>query len=152
MSKESYAEMLKDPRWQRKRLEVLEYWDFRCSHCGSRDKTLHVHHGSYDVRLDPWEYDHSMLHCLCNDCHEMIHGAVKAIRWIIGELPLYQVNALTTILLGFKNYESREYVQSASIGFASLLGLDANATEIMNLITELWQNRTTNARDCIDGF
>jgi hypothetical protein len=39
----SYADLLKDPRWQKKRLEVLESNGWACEACGSATKTLHVH-------------------------------------------------------------------------------------------------------------
>jgi hypothetical protein len=65
----SYAEMLLDPRWQRKRLEILEAADWKCSQCGSGDKTLHVHHMHYERGKKPWEYENRALRSLCEDCH-----------------------------------------------------------------------------------
>jgi hypothetical protein len=41
---ESYYDLLKHPEWQKKRLKVLEAAEFECATCGSKDKTLHVHH------------------------------------------------------------------------------------------------------------
>jgi len=57
----SYAEKLKDPRWQRKRLEVMKRADFACENCGDRESTLNVHHGYYEPGLDPWEYSDNAL-------------------------------------------------------------------------------------------
>ena len=65
----TYSEKLKDPRWQRKRLEIMGAADFKCEGCGAEDKTLHVHHGLYEKNFEPWEYDDSTLWCLCVDCH-----------------------------------------------------------------------------------
>ena len=65
----SYADKLKDPRWQKKRLQILERDEFTCRDCGAKDKTLHVHHCHYD-RRDPWEMEDSLLLTLCEDCHE----------------------------------------------------------------------------------
>lgn len=65
----TYSEKLKDPRWQRKRLEIMERDDFTCRDCGSRDKTLHVHHCHYD-KGEPWEARDDILLTLCADCHE----------------------------------------------------------------------------------
>lgn len=66
----SYAEKLKDPRWQRKRLEVFERAKFTCEECSGTDKTLHVHHKRYIRGREPWEYEDKVdLACLCEDCH-----------------------------------------------------------------------------------
>lgn len=66
----SYAEMLKDPRWQKKRLEIMQRDGFRCQHCLSEDKELQVHHLVYDKDKKPWEYENCELVTLCNECHE----------------------------------------------------------------------------------
>lgn len=68
----SYAEKLKDPRWQKKRLEVLERDEWKCVYCGAEDKTLHVHHVIYLTKRAPWEYHHSFLQTVCVDCHELV--------------------------------------------------------------------------------
>lgn len=46
-TKSSYSEKLKDPRWQKKRLEVMESNEFCCEMCGDNESTLHVHHKEY---------------------------------------------------------------------------------------------------------
>jgi len=66
----TYAEKLKDPRWQKKRLEVFAAANFICSECGTDKKTLHVHHPFYKRGLEPWEYPTWALICICKDCHE----------------------------------------------------------------------------------
>lgn len=66
----TYAEKLKDPRWQKKRLKILERDGFRCVACGSETKTLHVHHNSYIPGAEPWDHPDSYLVTLCADCHE----------------------------------------------------------------------------------
>lgn len=66
----SYAEMLKGPRWQKKRLEVMQRDGFRCQHCLSEDKPLQVHHLVYDKDKKPWEYENNQLITLCEDCHQ----------------------------------------------------------------------------------
>lgn len=66
----AYSDRLKDPRWQKKRLEILNRAGFMCENCGAKNKTLHVHHGYYERGLDPWEYADDTLWCLCEECHE----------------------------------------------------------------------------------
>ena len=68
----TYAQKLKDPRWQRKRLEVFQQADWQCQLCGDDKQTLHVHHSRYDGR-EPWDYPISMLISLCEDCHNQHH-------------------------------------------------------------------------------
>lgn len=75
----SYAEMLKDPRWQKKRLEVMQRDGFRCQHCLSEDKPLQVHHLVYDKDKKPWEYDNNQLITLCEDCHQNETGDSRMI-------------------------------------------------------------------------
>ena len=66
----TYAEKLTDPRWQKKRLEILERDGWKCVACGDHKKTLHVHHGYYERGLDPWDYSSDTLWTLCVDCHD----------------------------------------------------------------------------------
>ena len=63
--------MLKDPRWQKKRLEVMQRDGFRCQHCLSEDKELQVHHAVYHKNYKPWEYENKELITLCRRCHEI---------------------------------------------------------------------------------
>lgn len=62
--------MLKDPRWQKKRLEIMQRDNFTCQHCGNTDKSLQVHHLWYSPLKKPWEYDNSAFITLCEHCHE----------------------------------------------------------------------------------
>jgi len=65
-----YAEQLKDPRWQRKRLEVLQAKQFKCESCENETETLHVHHRYYVSHRMPWEYPDFCYQVLCASCHE----------------------------------------------------------------------------------
>ena len=66
----SYSEKLKDPRWQKKRLEILNRDRFECQFCHEDKKTLHVHHLHYQ-NCEPWESDNDFLITLCHECHEL---------------------------------------------------------------------------------
>lgn len=70
MPKTTYSEKLKDPRWQKKRLEILQRDNFICCSCGDDGSTLHVHHIWYEKNKDPWEYENDYLLTLCESCHE----------------------------------------------------------------------------------
>ena len=73
-STDNFFAKYKDPRWQKKRLEVMEACRFQCDNCGAKDKTLNVHHKSYKKNHAPWEYDYWELECLCEDCHSYKHN------------------------------------------------------------------------------
>lgn len=75
----TYAQKLKDPRWQKKRLEILNRDEFACRICGDKKKTLHVHHRAYAKGLEPWEVEDAALLTVCEGCHERLK---QAIGWI----------------------------------------------------------------------
>lgn len=70
----AYSERLKHPMWQRKRLEILERDEFRCTGCGADDRQLHVHHLFYSKGREPWDYPSLSLTTLCHECHDVAHG------------------------------------------------------------------------------
>src|SRR5689334_17616419 len=70
----SYSEKLRDPRWQKKRLEVMAAANWSCQACGDAKETLNVHHAFYVRGRDPWEYEIAELVCLCEPCHEDDHA------------------------------------------------------------------------------
>lgn len=74
MNSKTYAEKLKDPRWQRRRLDILSRSDFTCEDpgCGNKEETLHVHHLDYLPNAEPWEYPDEYLMVLCESCHNMV--------------------------------------------------------------------------------
>lgn len=94
----SYYEKLKDPRWQRKRLEVLDREKFTCQGCGDSQNTLHVHHGFYRRGCDPWEYPDSSLHVLCEGCHEVIQERLDIAHEVLGILGPAELNVVCGIL------------------------------------------------------
>ena len=73
MSKKTYSEKLKDPLWQRKRLEILNRDNFTCQYCGNDKDQLHVHHLCYDSSYNPWDVDDSALITVCETCHKIEH-------------------------------------------------------------------------------
>jgi len=66
----TYSELLKDPRWQKRRLQILEKDNFTCQVCGDSTKTLHVHHMCYHRGMYPWDYSDEILITLCEECHK----------------------------------------------------------------------------------
>jgi len=76
MIKKTYSEKLKNPLWQKKRLSVLKYANWRCQICGSKEKELHVHHSYYEKNKEPWEYDKNVMIAICDECHAKFHDKV----------------------------------------------------------------------------
>lgn len=89
MSSKKYSDQLRDPRWQRKRLEVLSRENFRCQECYSTERTLHVHHVLYRRDALPWEYADNELIVLCETCHESWHEDLSALTRALGTLTHY---------------------------------------------------------------
>lgn len=67
----TYIEKLRDPHWQKKRLEVMSRDGFTCQLCGDTEHTLNVHHRRYILGRDPWDYPDEDLITLCEACHSL---------------------------------------------------------------------------------
>ncbi len=108
----NYAQKLLDPRWQKKRLEVLEQADWSCEMCGDSESTLHVHHKQYIKGRDPWEYSRGQLVVLCRLCHGNHHDK--------GE----DVLALVSSFAGMDGPGSRNECAMLLAGFLGLAGFE----------------------------
>lgn len=73
----AFAAKYRDPRWQKKRLEVMQRDDFRCRNCKTTEVTLNVHHRYYTTGANPWEYTLDALVTLCEDCHATETANIK---------------------------------------------------------------------------
>lgn len=94
----TYWEKLKDPRWQKKRLDILSRDEWACCGCGESESTLHVHHGYYAKGRDPWEYEDCTLWTLCEECHTAATDDMADIYRAIGLLAPDQVDSLARAL------------------------------------------------------
>jgi hypothetical protein len=65
-----YSELLKDPRWQKKRLEILQRDNWTCQICYDTESMLVVHHRKYLDNTLPWDYPNNILVTLCESCHQ----------------------------------------------------------------------------------
>jgi hypothetical protein len=81
--KTEYAEKLSDPRWQKKRLQVLERDQFQCIACSQDDITLHIHHIRYSS--EPWETPLEHLETLCEWCHEARTDLDRSLKYLFGK-------------------------------------------------------------------
>ncbi len=65
----TYSQKLKDPRWQKRRLKILDRDNWACQVCHDTEETLHVHHLWYE-KGEPWDSPDEALETLCANCHE----------------------------------------------------------------------------------
>ena len=130
----SYATKLKDPRWQKKRLEILEQADWACEVCGDSRSTLHVHHKHYIKGREPWDYDANQLASVCSSCHESHHDSSDLLSDVVSRLPM----------IGPVNKEAAAKV------IAGLVGQDIDCEHgrfWWDLGRVAWGLATLNARD-----
>jgi hypothetical protein len=69
----NYDELLRHPKWQKRRLKIMERDNWACSVCSEKEKALNVHHKTYGQNNKPWEYPDTNLETLCHDCHSKKH-------------------------------------------------------------------------------
>ena len=92
-----YAEQLKHPLWQKRRLEVLQAAGWVCACCGAQDDQLHAHHKAYVKGRLPWDYADDMLECLCDRCHEAAHAQKNRINLQLARHPTSDLPALSRL-------------------------------------------------------
>ena len=117
-----FKDQYKHPKWQKKRLEILERDKYTCQNCEGTEDQLHVHHKSYKKNHKVWEYENDNFITLCNSCHEEIttminigideirnncistkscYEIVEAVHWIC-KLDIVQLKSLVAKLRGLK--------------------------------------------------
>lgn len=94
MAKMSYADQLKHPSWQRRRLERLSLANWECENCGDKSTTLHVHHRQYFKGRMAWEYDDLELAVLCDPCHTAEHADLDTLSRLLVSVNTAQVLGL----------------------------------------------------------
>jgi len=102
----SYLEKLKNPKWQKKRLEIMKRDKFKCKLCGDDETTLNVHHLEYSG--NPWDIDNSKLITLCEHCHNEVEYFKKEFsNFNIHDLNIYKTSKSSDlsslIFISYKN-------------------------------------------------
>jgi hypothetical protein len=90
---ETYSDLLKHPKWQKKRLEIMQRDNFECQLCHDKETSLNVHHKKYINGKKPWEYKNDDLVTLCKHCHEVIELTKKS--WTKGLFNFEKVKILS---------------------------------------------------------
>lgn len=101
----TYSEKLKDPRWQKKRLEILNRDGWKCQECSGKDSELNVHHRSYHPGLDPWDYPVAELVTLCRSCHEIRTSLDERMTALLGTVSGGAIAVFVALLESIKKEE-----------------------------------------------
>jgi len=91
VGKPAYIELLRDPRWQRKKNAILERDDYRCQFCRDTETNLQAHHKRYAKSGLPWDVPNSWLITLCQRCHERVSELINRAREMLAEMNLYEL-------------------------------------------------------------
>jgi hypothetical protein len=118
----TYSEKLRDPRWQRRRLEVMQRDNWQCRDCKCSHNNLQVHHVRYSK--EPWDIEADFLLTLCDSCHqnrgEVEQVAKLALDLLFAKLPISQVVALADHLAAFASYDDNyEQLLAGQLEFLS---------------------------------
>jgi len=76
----TYYQQMQHPLWQKKRLRVMEFHEFKCQECEAEEEQLHVHHPMYKRGAMIWDYTISELMCLCEACHKETHKKDEVVK------------------------------------------------------------------------
>lgn len=136
-----YAKKLQRVEWQKKRLEVLNRFDWLCAGCGSANKNLHVHHYWYEPRQMPWDYPDDCFGVLCDECHAEWHDCKLALDRELAGTTIGELDMIRGIAIGFRcisNYEDFFFspVVSANFVAAFIRGFWPPVDYIMPLIDD----------------
>ena len=95
----TYAEKLQDPRWQKKRTQILNRDNFTCKLCGNTKQRLDVHHHLYEKGKDPWEYSDDVLDTYCKTCHKLVEFIKKSTPSVSVVKTFYKKHVENTLLV-----------------------------------------------------
>lgn len=140
----NYSELLKDPRWQKKRLEILQRDEWTCKYCKSDTKILHVHHVKYINGACPWDYPDKYLLTLCEDCHEEEESLKVALRnkvfpGLLNDCE-FSMRWLYTIIEGIRYIEISDSPYKVAHAISSVLSDPNNIKRIIEWDKESWDS------------
>jgi len=141
----TYAEKLKDPRWQKKRLEIFERDGFACRLCRNKKATLNVHHHLYERGKDPWEYSNDVLDTLCNKCHAVVEHSKTAFP-SLGVIQIYYKDTGGEIDLAFVVFSEKQNIHLAVLNYYSenhiefVVNIPSNIIKLVHALTATAQN------------
>ncbi len=137
--KETYSEMLKHPKWQKKRLEVLQRDNFKCDKCGDEETELHIHHKERTAK-DPRDEPIKNLVALCRICHFIVERDEKL---------FYTGSAINKVMLSDNCFIAISFKEGGTILSLYSFDLNSNLLEIIeggtDKFKELFTQRFTES-------
>ncbi len=100
----NYTDQYKHPKWQKKRLEILERDNYTCRKCREREDTLHVHHLIYFQNKNIWDYHDIQLITLCDECLNAFIFERRLIDIYISEFGIH-LNGISNLISSLKGLE-----------------------------------------------
>jgi hypothetical protein len=106
----TYHEKLRNPKWQEKRLKILERDGFKCVLCCIKsDLELHIHHEKYSG--EPWEVEDQHLKTLCCNCHHFVSKiGVKKLSELKKFVVIYNIHLYYKFLFVIEGQEDMIFV------------------------------------------
>ena len=68
-----YSDKLNDPRWLKRKSEIVTRDDFKCQFWHKHHGPFSVHHKYYEYGRDPWDYPDEALITVCQKCHDKLN-------------------------------------------------------------------------------
>jgi len=150
----NYSEKLKDPRWQKKRLEVLERDNWKCQNCGDEQSMLAVHHLYYEKGKEPWDYPLEAFKTLCELCHEDEHSSRKDYEGSLLEILRrkgFSASDVFSLVEGFWGLTMQSNPNNISTSIGWLLKDDERMRDVVNFYVDLINGvRIKNNRDLLE--
>ena len=125
----NYSDLLLNPRWQKKRLEILNRDNWTCQLCKDTEETLHVHHKLYTSFQEPWNIDNDFLITYCSTCHEIVEtfkkddAENKILRVDKYDFPISDYGAQSQIWIYLKSDNGGFYVSIWDRNFKKMLSV-----------------------------
>lgn len=106
-----YSDSLKNGNWQKRRVDILQRDNFKCTICGSNE-LLDIHHVDYIEGFKAWEYPNDMFKTLCRKCHEKEQPRSKAERYLMNSLKMKGFMVGDLLALSSKVDTEQEFTKS----------------------------------------
>lgn len=133
----TYSEKLRDPRWQRVRLQVWERANFCCESCGNGKRSLEVHHCYYEKGKEPWEYPLTCFLLLCERCHDEWHDRKLAIDKSLAGMCEQDLDRVAGLIAG---------LDAATNGLDVYIPADDDALRVAAIVRGFWPPTLYQAR------
>lgn len=139
----TYKEKLLDPRWQKKRLEILERDGWTCQLCADTKTTLHIHHFCYSKDFNPWEVDNDALTTYCKHCHTIIEHRLKDAKDVYKVIKNEYIVGYTLLAVFYLCYENVTDIFLYDEKYNKLSFLTCLPSDFINFIYSHFVNTNT---------